>query len=81
MVGGEVVQVIKRPAGTYIEVMEVPHSTSRAWRICDYDVDVEIGDRIWWQQWKGYLSRDGKYDDECIGSCKPAQHPDTKEGQ
>ena len=77
MTGGIVVQTVKRDHGLFVELLEEPYSLSRCWRRCLVDADVRIGDRLWWQQMCGYLSRGNELDDEDIGECKPASHPDN----
>ena len=74
MIGGLVVQVLIRPNGTYVEVLD---RTDRQWRRCVCNLDIVIGDRLWWQSWEGFHSRENEFTDQPVGDCKPAAHPDT----
>ncbi len=76
MVGGEVVQVIVG-LGCHVEVLDTTYF-DRQWRHLPDVTDIRVGDTLWWQNWKGYLSRDDhgeRFTDRRVGECKPSTHP------
>ena len=76
MVGGEIVQVLSG-VGYCVEVLDTTYF-DRQWRYLPNATDVHIGDTLWWQNSKGYLSRDDdseRFTDRPIGECKPSENP------
>ncbi len=71
MVGGTVVQVVTTSDAIYVEVLEHVHM-DRVWRKLATGVDVQPQDNLWWQSYKGYLTRGSEFKDRDIGSCRPA---------
>lgn len=79
MCGGIVVQVLtsETDSGLFVEVLD-PDYFDRQWRhlhgVVDPD-EVKVGDKLWWQSFKGYLSREGEFIDVPVGPCVPTVHP------
>lgn len=79
MCGGIIVQVLtcETDSGLFVEVLD-PECFDRQWRHlhgCVDESEVHVGDQLWWQQFKGYLSRQGCFTDAPIGACVPSVHP------
>lgn len=73
MVGGEVINVVVTSERVHVEVLDT-RNFDRCWRDCR-STEPRPGDSLWWQSWKGYLSREGEFSDKCIGRCAPGDAP------
>ena len=72
MIGGRVQQVVDRSDYRFVEVLDV---FDRVWRSVRPDADIAEGDRIWWQSFVGYVTREGHFVDRDIGECRPSDGP------
>lgn len=67
----EVLQVKTIQGIKFIEVLD--HSNfDRSFRVVWRDVDIRVGDQIWWCGYQGLLSRAGEFEDKSIGRCEPS---------
>lgn len=85
MVGGQVVQVVyglgcnaegELDESVYVEVLETDEPFARTWRkLPQPGRRVYVGDSIWWQSRRGYLTRAAEFADMPVGACLPAENP------
>mgnify|MGYP007059526801 CR=1 FL=1 len=80
MIGGEIVQVIRGKDSVFVEVLCTTYF-DRTWREIEYKILPKRGDILWWQSWKGYLSRGDHFSDLYIGWCKHSKHPAALPGE
>ena len=77
MIGG----IVQQRMGNTIEVLDDLGCMARCWRSINTSADVIAGDRIWWQSFIGFRTRDGGGADMNIGECRPACHPAANEAE
>ena len=74
MVGGEIVEIVQDSDEQLIKVRD---NNDIAWRRISGSAPVAVGDKIWWQSFKAYItSPDRIYDEDMIGYCRPSEGPD-----
>jgi hypothetical protein len=67
----EVVQVKIVDGVKFVEVLDADYM-DRWFRVVWRDVDIRVGDKLWWQLFQGKLTRPGEFDDKDIGRCEPS---------
>lgn len=68
----EVIQVKIVDGVKFVEVLD-HDSFDRTFRVVWRDVDVRVGDQLWWHSFRGLLTRPGEFNDRDIGRCEPSQ--------
>jgi len=67
----EVVQVKIVDGVKFVEVLDAA-CMDRHFRVVWRDVDIRVGDQLWWQLFDGMLTRAGEFEDRAIGRCEPS---------
>lgn len=67
----EVVQVKIVDGVKFVEVLDTDYM-DRLFRVVWRDADIRVGDQLWWQLFRGKLTRVGEFEDRDIGRCEPS---------